>query len=145
MASQGETGASPYKHPYHLVDPSPWPLLSAFSGGALVLGIIFVAHSNSYWLLGLGLVATLACMFFWWRDILKESRTPGLHSPVVRIGLRYGMVLFIASEVMFFVAFFWAYFHFASIPTMSRAPSGRCGRRPGSTPSIPSTCRCSTR
>ena len=116
MASQGETGASPYKHPYHLVDPSPWPLLSAFSGGALVLGIIFVAHSNSYWLLGLGLVATLACMFFWWRDILKESRTPGLHSPVVRIGLRYGMVLFIASEVMFFVAFFWAYFHFALYP-----------------------------
>jgi cytochrome c oxidase subunit 3 len=116
MASQSETGASPYKHPYHLVDPSPWPLLSAFAGGALVLGIIFVAHSNSYWLLGLGLASTLVCMFFWWRDIIKESRTPGLHTPVVRIGLRYGMVLFIASEVMFFVAFFWAYFHFALYP-----------------------------
>ncbi|WP_270936540.1 cytochrome c oxidase subunit 3 [Falsiroseomonas oryzae] len=116
MASQGETGASPYKHPYHLVDPSPWPLLGAFAGGALVLGIILIAHNNSWWLAGIGLAATIAVMFFWWRDVLKESNTPGLHSPVVRLGLRYGMVLFIASEVMFFVAFFWAYFHFALFP-----------------------------
>ncbi len=116
MASQSETGASPYKHPYHLVDPSPWPLLSAFSGGALVLGIVLLAHNGIHWVLAAGLLATLACMFFWWRDVLKESATPGLHTPVVRIGLRYGMVLFIASEVMFFVAFFWAYFHFALYP-----------------------------
>jgi cytochrome c oxidase subunit 3 len=116
MASHSETGASPYKHPYHLVDPSPWPLIGAFSGGALVLGIILVAHQGSYWMLALGVLATLATMFFWWRDVLIESNTPGLHSPVVRLGLRYGMVLFIASEVMFFVAFFWAYFHFALFP-----------------------------
>jgi cytochrome c oxidase subunit 3 len=116
MASQSDTGASPYKHPYHLVDPSPWPLLSAFAGGALVLGIILLAHNGIWWMLIGGLVATLTCMALWWRDVLKESRTPGLHTPVVRIGLRYGMVLFIASEVMFFVAFFWAYFHFALYP-----------------------------
>jgi cytochrome c oxidase subunit 3 len=116
MASQSDTGASPYKHPYHLVDPSPWPLLSAFAGGALVLGIVLLAHNGIWWMLIGGLVATLTCMALWWRDVLKESRTPGLHTPVVRIGLRYGMVLFIASEVMFFVAFFWAYFHFALYP-----------------------------
>ncbi|PWS37864.1 cytochrome c oxidase subunit 3 [Falsiroseomonas bella] len=116
MASHSETGASPYKHPYHLVDPSPWPIAGAFAGGALVLGIIFIAHGGGWWLLALGLLAVLATMFFWWRDVLKESNTPGLHSPVVRLGLRYGMVLFIASEVMFFVAFFWAYFHFALFP-----------------------------
>jgi cytochrome c oxidase subunit 3 len=116
MASQSEQGASPYKHPYHLVDPSPWPPLGAFAGGALVLGIIFIAHNNSWWLATIGLLAVLATMFFWWRDVLKESNTPGLHSPVVRLGLRYGMILFIASEVMFFVAFFWAYFHFALFP-----------------------------
>jgi len=52
----------------------------------------------------------------WWRDVVKESSTPGLHSPVVRLGLRYGMFLFIASEVMFFVAFFWSFFHFALYP-----------------------------
>jgi cytochrome c oxidase subunit 3 len=116
MASQSEPGASPYKHPYHLVDPSPWPIVGAFAGGALVLGIILVAHMNSWWLLGVGVIAVLATMFFWWRDVLRESNTPGLHSPVVRLGLRYGMIFFIASEVMFFVAFFWAYFHFALYP-----------------------------
>jgi cytochrome c oxidase subunit 3 len=116
MATQSSEGGSPYKHPYHLVDPSPWPLLGAFSGGALVMGIIVKAHYDTWWLVIAGLVATLAVMFFWWRDVLKESRTPGLHSPVVRLGLRYGMVFFIASEVMFFVGFFWAYFHFALFP-----------------------------
>jgi cytochrome c oxidase subunit 3 len=105
-----------HKHPYHLVDPSPWPLVGAFAGAALLLGIILYAHYDIHWMLGLGFVATLATMFFWWRDVLRESRTPGLHTPVVRIGLRYGMTLFIASEVMFFVAFFWAYFHFALYP-----------------------------
>jgi len=105
-----------HKHPYHLVDPSPWPLVGSFAGGALVLGIIMVAYYGQWWMLALGVVGLLATMFFWWRDVIKESQTPGLHTPVVRIGLRYGMTLFIASEVMFFVAFFWAYFHFALYP-----------------------------
>ncbi|MBR0673170.1 cytochrome c oxidase subunit 3 [Neoroseomonas soli] len=119
MASTTEAhgnGASPYKHPYHLVDPSPWPLVGAFGGGALVLGIVLWAHSGISWVFWLGVLMTLSTMFFWWRDVVKESGTPGLHSPIVRIGLRYGMTLFIASEVMFFVAFFWAYFHFALYP-----------------------------
>ena len=115
MASNAE-GASPYKHPYHLVEPSYWPILSAFAAGTMLLGIIVLAHGGGQWVLGVGAVAVLACMFGWWRDVLKESRTPGLHSSVVRLGLRYGMILFIASEVMFFVAFFWAYFHFALYP-----------------------------
>ena len=108
--------ASPYKHPYHLVDPSPWPLILAFGAGALVRGIILWAHTGSPWVFWLGVAMTLGTMFFWWRDVVKESNTPGLHSPIVRIGLRYGMTLFIASEVMFFVAFFWAWFHFALYP-----------------------------
>ena len=105
-----------HKHPYHLVDPSPWPLVGSFAGGALVLGIILWAHYGNKFVFLLGLAGMLATMFFWWRDVVKESRTPGLHTPIVRIGLRYGMSLFIASEVMFFVAFFWAYFHYALMP-----------------------------
>ena len=119
MASTTDIAAEPaplHKHPYHLVDPSPWPIVGAFAGGALVLGIILLAHYGIHWMLYLGIAGVLATMFFWWRDVLIESRTPGLHTPVVRIGLRYGMTLFIASEVMFFVAFFWAYFHFALYP-----------------------------
>ncbi len=116
MAGTASEGTSPYKHPYHLVDPSPWPLLSAFAGGALVTGIIVAAHGGGKWLLLLGVLAVAICMFGWWRDVLRESRNPAYHTPVVRLGLRYGMILFIASEVMFFVAFFWAYFHFALYP-----------------------------
>ncbi|MCB4822399.1 cytochrome c oxidase subunit 3 [Roseicella aerolata] len=116
MTANAAEPAPLHKHPYHLVDPSPWPLVSSFAAGALVLGIILVAHYGSWWMLYIGVAGTLASMFFWWRDVLRESQTPGMHTPVVRIGLRYGMTLFIASEVMFFVAFFWAYFHFALYP-----------------------------
>ncbi|PZW43179.1 cytochrome c oxidase subunit 3 [Humitalea rosea] len=111
-----EEAAPPHKHPYHLVDPSPWPLIAAFSAGTMLFGIVLNAHYGMHWPFLLGLAGVLSCMFFWWRDVVRESRTPGLHTPIVRIGLRYGMVLFIASEVMFFVAFFWAYFHFALYP-----------------------------
>ncbi len=112
----GGEHAAHHKHPYHLVDPSPWPLLGSFAGGALVLGIILYAHYGTQWVLALGLLGVVSTMFLWWRDVLRESRTPGTHTSVVRLGLRYGMILFIASEVMFFVAFFWAYFHFAIYP-----------------------------
>ncbi|EQD33824.1 cytochrome c oxidase, subunit III, partial [mine drainage metagenome] len=81
-----------------------------------VLGIVFVAHYHNWALLILGLLALLGVMFFWWRDVLRESHTPGLHTAVVRLGLRYGMMFFITSEVMFFVAFFWAFFNFALFP-----------------------------
>ena len=103
-------------HPYHLVNPSPWPIIGAMGGLCTVLGIIFAAHFGSYVMLVIGAVLVLGTMFFWWRDVIKESRTPGMHTPVVRLGLRYGMIFFISSEVMFFVAFFWAFFNFAIFP-----------------------------
>jgi cytochrome c oxidase subunit 3 len=104
------------KQPYHLVDPSIWPLVGAASAGMTVFGVVQAAHFGTYLYLYLGLAGVLGTMFLWWRDVLAESRTPGLHSAIVRLGLRYGMMLFIASEVMFFVGFFWAYFHFALFP-----------------------------
>ncbi len=116
MAANDEEAPPPHKHPYHLVDPSPWPLISAFAAAAMLFGIIMWAHYSIRWVFFVGLLGVLGCMFFWWRDVVRESRTPGVHTPIVRIGLRYGMALFIASEVMFFVAFFWAYFHFALFP-----------------------------
>jgi cytochrome c oxidase subunit 3 len=105
------------KQPYHLVNPSPWPLMGAFGAGLTVLGIVLAAHYGDYIVLAIGAVIVLATMFFWWRDVIRESRTPGLHSAIVRLGLRYGMMFFITSEVMFFVAFFWAFFNFALFPS----------------------------
>jgi cytochrome c oxidase subunit 3 len=112
----GQVSSSGLKQPYHLVDPSPWPIIGAVGGGLTLTGIILAAHFGSYIMLVIGALVVLSVMFVWWRDVIKESRTPGLHTPVVRLGLRYGMMLFIASEVMFFVAFFWAFFNFALFP-----------------------------
>ena len=82
----------------------------------VVFGIILVSHYKSYLVLVAGVILTLINMFFWWRDVVHEARTPGAHSAIVRLGLRYGMTLFITSEVMFFVGFFWAYFSFLIFP-----------------------------
>ena len=108
-----ETGL---KHPYHLPDPSPWPIIGAFGAFLVVFGLILVAHFKNYLVLAAGVIIVLVTMFFWWRDVVSEARTPGAHSPVVRLGLRYGMTLFISSEVMFFIGFFWSYFSFLIFP-----------------------------
>ncbi len=109
--------SSGLKQPYHLVNPSPWPIMGATAGLFTVLGIVFWAHYGEKIIFAIGIALILATMFLWWRDVLRESHTAGLHSPVVRLGLRYGMMLFIASEVMFFVGFFWAFFNFALFPS----------------------------
>jgi cytochrome c oxidase subunit 3 len=104
------------KQPYHLVEPSPWPILGALAGFCMVFGIILAAHFGNYIVLGLGGVLVAVVMGGWFSSVVKESNTPGLHSPVVRLGLRYGMMLFITSEVLFFVSFFWAFFNYAIFP-----------------------------
>ena len=113
----GFAAESGLKQPYHLVDPSPWPIIGAAGGGLLLTGIVFAAHWGNYLVLAAGAALVIFTMVVWWRDVLRESRTKGLHSPIVRLGLRYGMTLFIGSEVMFFVGFFWAFFHFALYPS----------------------------
>lgn len=103
-------------HPYHLVNPSAWPILGAAAGGLTAVGAIFFMHYDTTWLLLLGLASVMAVMFGWWRDVVDESIRQKAHTGIVKIGLRYGMMLFIASEVMFFVAFFWAFFNASLYP-----------------------------
>src|SRR5919199_1533725 len=116
------TGAAPAaahhgpKHQYHLVDPSPWPLVGSVSAGLLAVGGVVFMHGGGAWLMILGFLAVLGMMFMWWRDVVREATFRHLHTPVVQIGLRYGMALFIASEVMFFAAFFWAFFDSSLYP-----------------------------
>jgi len=112
--------ANKQKHPFHLVDPSPWPLLGSLGALASTLGGVMYMHSLTYGgtLLSLGLTMLLYTMFVWWRDVIRESTYEGHHTSVVQVGLRYGMILFILSEVMFFVAFFWAFFHSSLAPAV---------------------------
>jgi cytochrome c oxidase subunit 3 len=114
--AHGPTVSSGIKNPYYLPDPSPWPILGSLGGFMTVFGIVLAAHYGNYVVLVLGVLTILATMFFWWRDVLREGAVPGAHSAIVRLGLRYGMTLFITSEVMFFVGFFWAYFNFLIFP-----------------------------
>lgn len=110
------THAEGIRHPYHLVEPSPWPLLGALAAGILAVGGVLYLHGGTRWLMIIGFLGVLAVMAAWWSDVVKEAVRQKAHTPVVKIGLRYGMALFIASEVMFFAAFFWAYFSAALYP-----------------------------
>jgi cytochrome c oxidase subunit 3 len=102
--------------PFHLVRPSPWPILGAICAvGMAGTGVLYM-HGGSKWYPLAGLVGLLLVMAGWWRDVIHEAFVERAHSAIVKIGLRYGMALFIASEVMFFVAFFWAFFNAALFP-----------------------------
>jgi cytochrome c oxidase subunit 3 len=120
MAAHGDV-----KHSYHLVNPSPWPLTASISLFVLAIGAVLMMRGievegplqpllakGDPILLVLGFVGVIATMIGWWGDVIKEGRQ-GYHTEVVDIHLRYGMILFIASEVMFFVAWFWVYFELA--------------------------------
>ncbi len=106
------------KHPFHLVDPRPWPLLRATAALTLTRGT--AAYLHGYRGGGLfrlfGFVLLLTSMYVWWRDIVREGTFEGQHTSLVQLGLKSGMILFIVSEVMFFVAFFWAFFWAALAP-----------------------------
>nr|YP_004285872.1 cytochrome c oxidase subunit III [Acridotheres tristis]ADY15508.1 cytochrome c oxidase subunit III [Acridotheres tristis] len=104
-------------HSYHMVDPSPWPILGAGAALLITSGLTMWFHYNSPLLLIIGLTSTLLVMFQWWRDIVRESTFQGHHTPTVQKGLRYGMALFITSEAFFFLGFFRAFFHSSLAPT----------------------------
>ena len=96
-------------HDYHLVNPSPWPVVGSISAFVLAVGAILFMRHVTPWIMLIGFVGVLYTMYSWWADVVHESQE-GDHTRVVAISHRYGMMLFIASEVMFFVAWFWAYF-----------------------------------
>ncbi|HHG90574.1 MAG TPA: cytochrome c oxidase subunit 3 [Devosia sp.] len=96
-------------HDYHLVDPSPWPFIGSISAFVMAVGAIAWMRDVTPWLFFIGLAGVLYTMFVWWADVIKEANGND-HTEIVQISHRYGMILFIISEVMFFVAWFWAYF-----------------------------------
>nr|YP_009692272.1 cytochrome c oxidase subunit III [Anthonomus rectirostris]QEH58477.1 cytochrome c oxidase subunit III [Anthonomus rectirostris] len=105
-------------HPYHLVDQSPWPFLGSLSMFSMMMGLIKWFHLHESNLLMLSMITNFLIMFQWWRDVTRESTFQGLHTLKVTLGLRWGMILFITSEVFFFLAFFWAFFHASLTPSI---------------------------
>lgn len=108
------------QHLFHLVTSSAWPILTAFSALSMLIGAVMYMHSYSrgFLVVFAGLVALIYCMSMWWRDVVREATYRGDHTSVVQVGLCYGMLLFILSEVCFFFAFFWVFFHSSLSPTL---------------------------
>ena len=102
-------------HDYHILNPSIWPLVGAAGGFFMLFGAVLWMHGITPWLFWAGFAAVLYTMFAWWSETVAENHV-GDHTPVVRIGLRYGFILFIMSEVMFFAAWFWSFFKHAMYP-----------------------------
>lgn len=106
------------QHPFHLVDLSPWPILSAFSLFFLTLGTVMLmhGHNGAKYVALFGVLSIATCSFLWWRDVINEGIIGLHHTEKVRVGLRIGMSLFILSEVMFFFAFFFSFFSASLFP-----------------------------
>lgn len=107
-------------HPFHIVDPSPWPLITSIAAMFMLFGFTLYLHfyENGFLLFTIGLLTVIGTMSIWWRDVIREATFEGHHTSYVRKGLKLGMILFIASEIFLFVAFFWAYFHASLNPTI---------------------------
>lgn len=107
-------------HPFHLVDTSPWPIVTSFSLLTLTGGAVMSFHGITYgvYVLIIGLLCTIMSMSFWFRDVISEGSYLGYHTISVGKGLSMGVALFIISEVMFFLSIFWAFFHSSLAPSV---------------------------
>lgn len=105
-------------HPYHLVNQRPWPLLGSTAALFITLGIVEWFHFPSIKLIIVGTITLALIMIQWWRDIIRERTFQGNHSIKVSTGMRWGIILFITSEVFFFLSFFWAFFHSRLAPNI---------------------------
>jgi len=118
------------KHDFHMVEPSRWPMVGSIAAFTLAFGLVLYMHPDMLGGIGEsigiltiapGVILMAVTMFGWWSDVVKEATYEGHHTPVVQLGHRYGMMLFIASEVMFFAAFFWAFFDSSLFPRVDPA------------------------
>ncbi|MEN9925655.1 cytochrome c oxidase subunit 3 [Novosphingobium sp.] len=107
-------------HDFHILDPDYLPFMASMSAVLMTSGGVMFMHpdwagSSGKFVLLLGFMGVIASMFLWWTKVVREAKQ-GHHTPVVQLHLRYGMITFIASEVMFFVGWFWAFFDFSLFP-----------------------------
>ena len=118
---RGNKMAHEKNHDYHILNPSIWPFFGSIAAFVMLFGAVVLFHSENPWMFVAGFVGVLFVMYVWWSDTVKENQV-GDHTPVVLIGLRYGFILFIMSEVMFFLAWFWSFFKHAMYPMGEMSP-----------------------
>mgnify|MGYP001814999966 CR=1 FL=1 len=106
------------RNPFHLVEYSPWPLVGSLGAFVITVGLASWIHGYSMVTINIGIAVVLLTIIQWWRDVVREGTHQGFHTQKVSSGLRWGIILFILSEVCFFFAFFWAYFHRRLAPTV---------------------------
>nr|UAA82157.1 cytochrome c oxidase subunit III [Micranisa ralianga] len=104
--------------PFHLVTLSPWPLLMSFSVMTTLVGLVNWFNNFNFYLFIFGVYLIMLCMFQWWRDVVRESTFQGFHTKIVVNGIKLGMMLFIISEIFFFISIFWCYFHMFLSPSI---------------------------
>lgn len=107
-----------YFHPFHMVDQSPWPLTGALGALIITSGTVKWFQGGSNTLINLGLATLIITSIQWWRDVSREASLQGHHSSEVETNIRLGIILFITSEVLFFLSFFWAFFHSRLAPAI---------------------------
>nr|AVE15508.1 cytochrome c oxidase subunit III [Parablepharis kuhlii asiatica] len=105
-------------HPYHMVTYSPWPIITASSIMIMMMGFIKFSYEFNETYMLLGILILILSTIQWWRDVIRESTFQGCHTKMVLIGMRWGMILFIISEVFFFLSFFWTFYHSSLAPTV---------------------------
>lgn len=103
-------------HPYHIVSISPWPLLLSINIIYILIGIIKWFYIFKIELFFLGLINTLIILYQWWRDVVREGTFQGIHTSNIVKNLKTGIILFIVSEIFFFISLFWTYFHISLSP-----------------------------
>jgi len=115
-------------HSFHLVDMRPWPITASVGAILLTSGIAVWFNQTDIKLFYIGLTLLIITSYQWWRDVSREGTFQGLHSIKVLKGLKWGIILFIVSEVFFFISFFWGFFHRRLAPTteigLNWPPSG---------------------
>nr|AHF21695.1 cytochrome oxidase c subunit 3 [Subparmatus marinkellei] len=104
--------------PFHIVDKSPWPITGSIAAFTFMTGMIDLMHNNNMNLLTIAMIITILTMIQWWRDICRESSFQGNHTQIVMKSMKWGMILFIISEIFFFLSFFWAFFHSSLSPNI---------------------------
>nr|YP_009171753.1 cytochrome c oxidase subunit III [Tetragnatha nitens]AKG65085.1 cytochrome c oxidase subunit III [Tetragnatha nitens] len=105
-------------HMYHMVNMSPWPFLMGFSALSVVLGLVKMFIFKNMISFIASICCTIFIFFLWEKDVVRESTFQGNHCSRVVEGLIYGMILFIVSEIFFFLSFFWAFFHSSLNPVV---------------------------